>query len=274
LIGVAAVATLAGADPFQGQIQPLGRTEERGRTIPSDDRDLAFAQPGLISEVLVKNGDVVKKGQLLAKQDTQVEEAALASAEFELKSDIQLRAATAQRELAEVELKRVTELRKSGSASVTEVEKATLEVTVDKLKEELAKEETQKKQLEVDKLKKQIARMQIVCAFDGVVRKVETSVGEVADPQKPQIIVVSNNPLWVATKLPTHLTNVMKLGQTLQIRYLDEKNWREAKLIYFDPVADATEGQQLVHLELKNDDNRRAGQEVVVKLPENVAEAK
>ena len=45
-------------------------------------------------------------------------------------------------------------------------------------------------------------------------------------------------------------------------------------MTFFDPVADATTGTQLVHLELANPEGRRAGQEMVVKLPQNVAVAK
>jgi multidrug efflux pump subunit AcrA (membrane-fusion protein) len=48
----------------------LASDEERGSTIPSDERELAFPMPGLISTISVKNGDVIKKGQPLAKQDT------------------------------------------------------------------------------------------------------------------------------------------------------------------------------------------------------------
>jgi hypothetical protein len=118
--------------------------------------------------------------------------------------------------------------------------------------------------------------MQIKSPMNGEVRKVEAAVGEVSDPQKPSIIIVSNDPLKVEAKLPTLTANRLKLGQALQVRYRDEQQWREAKIIYFDPVADTSlvGGAQLIHLEMPNPDGRRAGQEVVVKLPQDVAAAK
>src|SRR5205085_755457 len=125
---------------------------------------------GLVKEVMVKDGDVVKKGQLLAKQDTEVEEAELAKQAYLLKSNVQLRAAEAQRQLAEVKLKRAEKLMKEGAGSPLELEEAQLEVTVSKLKEELAREETESKNLDITKLKKQIDRMRMTAPCDGVIR--------------------------------------------------------------------------------------------------------
>lgn len=268
-------AALAGGDAFGGGTSQFpSDDEERASTIPADERELNFSVPGLIAEVNVKNGDRVKKGQVLAQLDMQVEQAALDKEQFLLNSNVQLRAAEAQRDLAEVKLKRVEGLRANNAGSLTELEEAQLELTVSKLKVELAVEETESKRLEIVRLQKQIDRMRIVCEFAGEVRKVEAAVGEVADPQRPAIVVVSNDPLWVATKVSTEQANSMKLGQTLSVRYTDEKTWREAKIIFFDPVADATVGQQLIHLEMPNPEARRAGQEMIVKLPDNVAAAK
>jgi HlyD family secretion protein len=203
-----------------------------------------------------------------------VEQAALAKEQFLLKSNVQLRAAEAQRELAAVKLQRAEKLFKEGAGSTLELEEAKLELKVSELKTELAKEETQAKKLEIVKLTKQIEKMRIVSEFDGEMRKVDAALGEVADPQKASMTLVVNNPLKVAVKLPTVQTNAMKLGQELNVRYADSKDWHSAKIVYFDPVADARVGKQLVHLELANPDGRRAGQEVIVKLPDNLAAAK
>ena len=258
--------------------QRLSSGEVSARSAPSDPRDLAFAQPGLISEVNVKDGETIKTGQVLASQDTSVEEAALAREEFLLKSNVQKRAAVAQLELARVKLARAESLLKPKdgvvAGSQAEYDEAKLEVTVSELKVELAEEETQAKRMEVARLKKQIERMKIVSKFDGEIRKVELAVGEVSDPQKPSIIAVSNHPLHVNTALPTSVANALKIGQTMQVRYLDEKTWYEATVKSLDPVADATTGKRAVKLELANDQNRPAGEEMAVKLPTDLASAK
>src|SRR4051812_14318969 len=158
--------------------------EEPGKTLPKEDIDkIGFSIPGLVSEVLVKEGDHVKKGQLLAKLDTSVEQAELDKQNYLLKSNVQLSAATAQRELSEKKLERAEKIWQDKAGSLQEVEEQRLEVKVSKLKEDLAREETESKRLDVVKLQKQIDRMRIVSEHDGVVRKLEAKPGEVADPQ-------------------------------------------------------------------------------------------
>lgn len=271
---VAAGVTVA-QDAFEapGRAAHPGDDGERGFTLPSEERELGFPQPGLISEVMVKDGQQIKTGDVLAIQDDAVEKAALAREEYLLNSNVQLRAAEANKNLAAVELKRQEQMFKQKATSPTELEKAKVELVVAKLKIELANEETEAKRLDVAKIKAQMNRMKIVSPFDGEVRKVEAGVGEVADPQKPSILIVKNDPLKVQTKLPTAVTNAMKLGQTLQVRYPEEKEWRDAEIIYFDPVADASSGTQLIQLKLPNPEGRRAGMEMVVKLPDNLAAA-
>jgi RND family efflux transporter MFP subunit len=254
----------------------LAGDEERGKTAPSKEREqIGFSVPGLVSEVLVKEGETVKAGQLLAKLDTSVEQAELDKQEYLVKSNVQLQAATAQRELAEKKLERKEKIYQDKAGSIEEVEEQRLEVTVSKLKEQLANEETESKKYDIAKLKAQIARMTIVAKEDGEIRKIDAAPGEVADPQKPSMVMVVNDPLYVEVNLPSRMTAGMKLGQPMQVRYLDEPNkWHDAKVVFFDPVADASVGRQLVRLEMPNTDHRRSGQEIAVKLPQNLAAAK
>jgi RND family efflux transporter MFP subunit len=272
-------ATALAAEPqdaFSARSVAAASNEDRGFTVPTDEVKLGFPTPGLISDIKVKDGDVVKKGQVIAQQDTQVEQAAIDKEEFLLKSNVQLKAAEAQRDLAKVKLDRAEGLFKgsAGAGSKLEYEEAQLEYTVSILKVDLAKEETQSKALEIIKLKKQVERMRMLSPCDGVIRKIETAVGEVADPQKPSITLVRNDELKVEVKLPLRTTADMKLNQVLQVKYPGEEKWRNAPIMYFDPVADATTGTQLIQLKLPNPEGRRAGQEMIVKLPDNVAAAK
>ena len=250
------------------------RGEERGFTQPSQERELGFSQPGLIREVPVKDGDLVKVGDVLAVQDDLVERAALAKEEYLLQSDVQLRAAVANRDLAKVEMARQEQLKKDGAGSSTEYERARVELIISDLKIELAKEETETKRLEIDRIKAQLDRMKMISPVNGIVRKVEAGAGEIADPQKPSIMLVVNDPLKVVVNgLPTAIANTLQVDQTMQVRYTDEKEWREAKIINFDPVANSSSATQLLHLELPNPEGRRAGQWMIVKLPERLAAA-
>ena len=54
-------------------------------TIPSADVTLSFVQPGIISKVLIKEGDKVKAEQMLIQQDLEAAEASLAQKKVDLK---------------------------------------------------------------------------------------------------------------------------------------------------------------------------------------------
>ena len=58
-----------------------------GITKPSEERKLAFALPGVVADVAIKDGDVVKKGQILASQDDRQEQFALKSDAREANSE-------------------------------------------------------------------------------------------------------------------------------------------------------------------------------------------
>jgi len=58
-----------------------------GITKPSNERKLPFPTPGLVSDVAVKEGDAVKKGQILASQDSRQDEFTLKSDEREANSE-------------------------------------------------------------------------------------------------------------------------------------------------------------------------------------------
>src|SRR5688572_28401884 len=86
---VGALVTVAVA-PGSAQDQPATRmfrpgsesgqsSELRGETVPSKEMDLAFAVPGRVAEVAIKEGDVVEAGQLLMQQDVAADQALLKS---------------------------------------------------------------------------------------------------------------------------------------------------------------------------------------------------
>src|SRR5688500_7823660 len=65
---------LSAQDRENGAVDPASLSE-KSFTKPSQEVDLDFSAPGLIHEVTVKEGDLVKKNQVLARQDISVEAA-------------------------------------------------------------------------------------------------------------------------------------------------------------------------------------------------------
>ena len=243
---------------------------EKSFTKPSQEVDLDFSAPGLITEVTVKEGDVVRKNQVLARQDISVESANKRMYEIEANSKIEEEYAAKDLELKRNNYKKEEDLFQKKNSSFFQKEEARLEmeradasVKLAAQKRAIAEAQAATEQAKID-LKK------IVAPFDGVIQRLDTHVGEVATNQadKPAFRVVNNDPLWVDAHLPAAVTARLKPGQQLQVRYVAEDKWMPAEVLYLQPTVRPGSQTRMVRLQLPNPDDRPAGLEVYVKLPD------
>jgi multidrug efflux pump subunit AcrA (membrane-fusion protein) len=244
-----------------------------GITRPSEERKLTFAAPGLVSDVAVKDGDVVKKGQLLASQDDRQEQFTLKSYVREASSDDKI--AYSKSDLASKELvykRKKAEFEADRAASQSEVDEAELAVKLANAQIALAELEHDQKGWDAEKQKVKIEQMHIASPLDGIVEKINIGAGEMADPQVRDgaIIVGQWDPLWLEVHLPSGQAAQLKLNQQLSVRY-DGGDWQPAKIIFFEKV-DAASDTEMVRLELPNPNSSKLpGLHMQVKLPETVS---
>jgi RND family efflux transporter MFP subunit len=248
-----------------------GRTYP-GVTKPSDSRDLSFNGPGVVSKLSVKEGEVVHAGESLINQDDTVEQADLATVLVDAHSDVQVGAAQAKLQYAQEELKRKTVLSKENAISASELEEATLDVTMAQKQLELAQQEKFQKGLEAEEDQAKINLKHLVSPIDGIVLKINTHAGESPTQDKPVMTIVKNDPLWVEADLPTQDVKQIRIGQTLDFRYVGE-NWQPGTVIYIAPEADARSDTQKVRMEMANPSHRDSGLQVEVRMPDNLASA-
>lgn len=246
----------------------------RGFTAPSEQRGLNFNVPGVVSKVLVKEGDAVKAGQLLEQQDDSVEQADLAVKTAEVAAaELKIEAQKADLAAKEVELRRDQEMFAKRVLGQSDLDKAKVEVDIGKIAVKLAEQERDGKQLEIKSQQAKIAQKQLHSTISGIVQKINVHEGELAtnDPKTPCLQVVLNEPLYVEVDLPVALAQTLQPNQTLKVRYTTEDKWMDAKIIYFNPVGTGGAATQHVRLELANAVNGRSGRPVDVKLGEKVA---
>lgn len=238
-------------------------------TKPSDTRNLAFMAPGIVREMLVKPGDVVEKGQVLAREDADLEEAQLKSMEIEANSTEEIQAAEKERDAKKVHYEALKEA--GGGTNPKELREAELDYQVAELKILVAQDQHAQKQAEADRQKKKIEKMTLYSPVKGIVEKVSVQPGEAVDPSKPDgaISLVVNTPLWAEMHLPTRQADSLKVGDTLNVSYADDSAAKTlpAKIIYKAPVADAASGTQTVRLELPNEQGKETGLLVNVSIP-------
>jgi multidrug efflux pump subunit AcrA (membrane-fusion protein) len=284
-LGLAAAVAVLCALPAVGA-EPMGTAApgavEPGvvdaNTRPAQDHEIkaTFALPGLVSEVYVKEGDHVKAGQILAKQDDRQDAAELERIQIEADSMAKIENYQLDQAIKQVQLDRMKKLHDEyHDAASSEVEQAQLDVELAKTQVDLGKLEHEQKKLDAKKQEIKVELMKLVSPIDGIVEKLNINPGEMAsaDPQNHDgsIIVVQNDPLWVEMNLSTAAAMQLQMGQILPVKYSWENAWRTAKIIYFAPQADAKSDTQLVRLELDNPSGATSGVHMQVKLPEKIA---
>ncbi len=242
-----------------------------GITRPSKELKLAFAAPGLVSDVAVKEGDLVGEKQILASQDSRQDVFALKSMQSEADSIEKITYSIADRDLKVVKAKRTVELFQKSAASQSETEEADLAVKLAEAQIALAKLEHDQKIDDASKQAVKVEQMQIASPIKGIVEKLNVGPGEMADPQSRDgaIVVGQWDPLWLEVHLPSSQASQLKMGDSLGVSY-DGTKWEIAKIIYFEKV-DAASDTEMVRMEMANPGNERLpGLHMQVKLPENV----
>jgi RND family efflux transporter MFP subunit len=264
----------ASASSADNSPSPSASVVVTGITRPSKERKLSFAAPGLVSDVTAKEGDTIKKGQVLASQDSRQDEFALKSMLLEANSDDKIVYSKADLALKQVQLDRKKFLfAHDRAASQSEVDEAELAVKLAVAQIALAQVEHDQKGFDSEKQKVKIEQEQIASPIDGVVEKINVGEGEMADPQSRDgsIVVGQWDPLWLELHLPSSQASQLKMGQELAVRY-DAGEWKQtAKIIFFEKV-DAASDTEMVRLEMANPDSGHLpGLHMQVKLPEGVS---
>ena len=285
--GLAAVAAgiVGAAEPAR----PIGRTapqrgvpgvssetagvlDERSFTKPSEEIDLVFSMPGLVTKVNIKDNQPVKAGQILAEQDVSVEKANKATYEIEANSTVEEEYAVADLEVKKVELKRKETLFAQKKAiNQLEVDEARLNVKRAEASVKLAKQKRQTAAAQAAVEQAKIDLKRIISPIDGIVQKLDTHPGEAASNQteKPAIKLVKSDPLWIDVNFPAATARKLQPGQPVQVRYKDEENkWMQAEVLSLQPVVRSGSQTRTVRLVMPNPDEVPPGLEVFVKLPD------
>ena len=174
-------------------------------------------EPGVLTDVFVKEGQVVQAGEPLAKIDDIEVQAAQRVAEFKLKqsdkeakSDVTVRFSKASSDVARANYEAAQEAcrRQPNTFSATEMRekwlvcvRSELEIEKSKLDLELLGIKAQVSQAELDVAKENVERRTLRAPLDGHVEKVRRHVGEWVQPGDPVIHVVRLNELRVEALL-------------------------------------------------------------------------
>ena len=230
--------------------------------------ELSSSVQGVLEEVLVKRGDTVKKGQVLARLKSGVERAGVVLARARAKSMTEIKVNRERHELSKRALKRTEELYRKKLVPPKDHDEAFTTVVVTELEVLLAKESHHIAQLELKRAEEILKLRSIVSPIDGVVVERYKSPGEFIEDQ-PLLKLAQVNPLNVEVIVPLYWLRTIKKGMIAQV--YPEKPLRgsyQAKVVIVDPVVDSASGTFGIRLELPNDNHRiPAGLTCDVKFP-------
>jgi RND family efflux transporter MFP subunit len=211
--------------------------------------------PGLISEVLVDRGAIVKKGDIIARLESGVEEAALALAKARAENDATVRSNRAKLEFQRRKEDRAKQLRKTDNIALTAADEAETLARVAEGELEEAEVNLQLARLEVNRASEVLKQRTIRSPINGVVVARSLGPGEYAFDQAHLLTVSQIDPLNVEVFVPLNQFGRIHLGSTAEVYPEDPVGDRhQATVIVVDQVFDAASGTIGVRLELPNPD--------------------
>ena len=247
----------------------------RAITRPSADTTLSFVQPGRIAAVHFKEGDLVKAGQVLVRQDSAAEEILLSQLKAQSEDTTQIRASEASLAQKKVDLQKLEKAAANNAATILEVEHARLDVTIAQLSLELAKFEHEQAGRKYHEQDVRVQNMQIKSPIDGSIEKIDVEVGESVNTTIQAIQVVQTDPLWIDVPVPLAQAIDLKAGKTAEVTFgLSDKQTKleqtsaslvtSGRIIFVAAVADAASGTLRVRIEVPNKARRPAGEHVLI----------
>jgi RND family efflux transporter MFP subunit len=264
LLGGLFLATAGAADPVP---------KIDGQTKPSDSRVLSFVRPGRVVAILVKEGEEVKKDQVIAIQDSTEEEA-------ELKIDRENATDTTEIEVEnqvhDLDAKTLERTRQAKPSRV-ELDEAEQRVIVDAARIKLAEMKKKQYGLTQDKTQAAIDKLTLKSPIDGIVLETYVKVGESSDVNNMKVLrIIQRNPLWVESHVPYAQARRLHIGDAATITFKDnsfsdQKVRNDAKIIYIAAMGEVGADSILVRMELSNPRNLPPGESVNVAFPSAVA---
>lgn len=240
----------------------------RAVVVPSHDVELVSPVRGVIRNILVQEGDRVKKGELLVELDSEVAKAQLAIEEYNAKSTAALEAAEANLRVKGADYQRQKTLHDKGVGSDADLEKADFELKYAQSLVTVEKEKRTLGQLRVNFQTAQLEQLRIRAPFAGfVVRKLQ-DVGEAAQEDKPVLRLVVLDLLHVIAYVPNEVAARLRVGDLAEVRLEGPTpTTRQCRIAMIDPVIDAASDTRRVKLELPNrDQNVQAGTKALVRF--------
>jgi len=221
--------------------------------------DVRSSAEGVIEAVPVRRGDVVRKGELLAKLASGPELAALNLARSRATMEGELKAAEARVELTRKKWERAEELHKRNFVSANAKDEAEAEYRLAREQSRAVQEGRQLAELEVKRAEEVLGQRSIYSPVNGVVVALLLNPGELASSNQkdPILRLMEIDPLNVELVLPLTHFGKIRTGQRARVMPEQPVGGNHGAVVeVVDSTLDAASGTFGVRLRLPNPGGR------------------
>ena len=223
---------------------------------PHSVTELSTREEGVLEKVLVRRGDVVRKGQVVAKLESSLETIALdfADARAKMKGDVESKQATL--EYMRRQRDRITDLYEDKAISFNDKDKADTDVRLAETELQVALDNQRLMQIERDRSARRLELRSIRSPVDGVIVEILLVPGESVEDRAREIMVIAEvDPLNVEIILPAEQFGSVQVGTPAEITpLLPGQPVRSEEVAVVDRTIDAASDTFRVQLQLENKD--------------------
>jgi RND family efflux transporter MFP subunit len=216
---------------------------------------LASSALGMVAELLVDRGDIVRQGQVLGKLDDSVEAANLELARAKAVNDYDIIGHRARLEFLTNKYNRLKDLAVPNVISKTAKEEAESDMKVEQQQLRVAELQQAVARLDARQAEAVLRQRSFVSPVNGWVVERLLSVGEYRNDQSPILTIAEIDPLRVEVFVPTVYYGQIAVGDLGHVRPEEPIGGEhDASVTVVDKVMDAASGTFGVRLELRNPD--------------------
>lgn len=238
---------------------------------------LGSDRPGVLEFVEPNEGELVKKGQVIAALKSDALQAAKTTATKKATNDIEIRYAKKAKDTAYVELEINLDINRRLPNAVTklDIKRLTLNAEKSDLQIEQAELEFEMNKLQLSEIDAQIEETKIIAPFDGIVTKKFRSTGEVVRHGDEVLELVSTKRVKVESYVNIEDTWKFQIGTPVEvqldipgIRLPIEEKLYPGKIIFVDVEVEPIHGKSIrVWAEVENQENDlKAGYMATMKI--------
>lgn len=202
---LAAQAVGVGAEAFDCVIEPRAVVE------------LGSAEEGIIREILVDRGDVVRQGDVVARLDSDLQVLAVEAARLQADRDVEVLAGRARLDYRQRELNRVNKLFGKNIVSSKDRDEAAVERHLAEFGLKAAESDRRMTEIDLKNAEARLNRRILRSPIDGVVVEVAMAIGEFAHEQSPVMTLAQVHPLNVEVFVPISRFGDIKVGLLAEV---------------------------------------------------------